>query len=97
MMLAQGEGLCICSSAAIWVLSTLTFVPAGMSLYRTYANVNCHLLRVINYTNGLKMFASKVRAFQVGHLKGAPIKGRLIAFPIRLSWKGLLGTNTPAY
>ncbi len=33
------------------------------------------------------------------HLSDAPFYGRLLALPtnIRLSWKGLPGTNTPAY
>ncbi len=41
------------------------------------------------------MFASK--AFQ--HLSGAPLKGRLLALPIkiRLGRKGLRGTKAPAY
>jgi hypothetical protein len=35
----------------------------------------------------------------VTNLRGAPIKGRPLALPsnIRLSWKGLPGTNTLAY
>ncbi len=36
---------------------------------------------------------------KVKHLSGAPLKGRLLALStnIRLGWKGLTETNTPAY
>jgi len=35
----------------------------------------------------------------VKNLSGAPLKGRLLALPtnIRLGWRGLPQTNTPAY
>jgi hypothetical protein len=41
------------------------------------------------------MFASKVGAYP----SGAPLYGRLLALlaNIRISWKGLKGTNTLAY
>jgi hypothetical protein len=46
------------------------------------------------------MFAGNAAAFpRVEHLKCAPVLGMLLALPknIRLGWRGLPGTNTPAY
>jgi hypothetical protein len=45
------------------------------------------------------MFVSKVELSQVKYLKGAPLWDRLLASPanVRLGWKDLPGTNTPAF
>jgi hypothetical protein len=47
----------------------------------------------------LLMFMIKARAYPSEALSGVPLYTRLLALPIniRLSWKGLPGTNTPAY
>jgi hypothetical protein len=44
-------------------------------------------------------FVGKAGAYQVKHLTGAPLYGRLLALSTNtvLSWKGLQGTNTLAY
>jgi hypothetical protein len=45
------------------------------------------------------MFVSKAKATYVKHILGASLYGRLLALPkyIRLSWKGLPGTNALTY
>jgi len=45
------------------------------------------------------MFVSKIRAYASEALDVAILKGRLLALPeiIRPGWKGVIGTNTPAY
>jgi hypothetical protein len=45
------------------------------------------------------MIAGKAGTYGVKHISGAPLYDRLLALPtnIRVGWKGLPGTNPPAY